>query len=130
MAEDRTHLSANFTNILSAAINVYLCLHIFLTGLCFAAEITSDPIEQLNTIENVTAKINQINDRLTTLSAVKSDQVAQEFGVSTEDFDKRLTDLRMLRSAHERLLYSITALDTAEKEVLSEIGRASCRERV
>jgi hypothetical protein len=119
MAEDKTHLPANRTNIFSAAITVCLCLYIFVTGLCFAAEMTSDPIEQLNSIENVTAKINQINDRLTTLGAVKSDQVAQEFGVSTEDFDKRLTDLRMLRSAHERLLYSIKALDTSKNDVLS-----------
>jgi small-conductance mechanosensitive channel len=102
---------------LSAAISV--CLYLFLQGWCLAEDAISDPIEQMNTVEIVTEKINQINNRLSILSTVKSDQVAQEFGVSIEDFDNRLTDLRMLRSAHERLLYSITALDTAKKDIVS-----------
>lgn len=122
MVGNRTHLSVHFTNIsLLAATSV--CLYIFFSGLCFAAESYSDSIEQLNTVENVTTKISQINDRIATLGAVKSDQVAQEFGVSTEDFDKRLTNLRMLRSAHERLLYSMTSLDTVKKDILSVKGR-------
>ncbi|GEM_PF-2209264 len=45
MAENRTHLPANLTNIFLATMNLCLYLHIFLTGLCFAAEMTSDPIE-------------------------------------------------------------------------------------
>lgn len=102
---------------LSAAISAFL--YIFFQAPCLAADAMADPIEQLNTIEIVTDRINLINNKLSTLSAVKSDQVAQEFGVSTEDFDKRLTDLRMLRSAHERLLYSMTALDTAKKDIVS-----------
>lgn len=76
-------------------------------------------MEQPNTVENVTTAISRISQQLKTLNAVESDQVTQDFGVSTEDFDKRLTDLRMLRSAHERLLYSITALDTANKDLVS-----------
>lgn len=102
---------------LSIAISV--CLYLFFQGPCLAADTMADPTEQLNTIEIVTDRIKQINNRLSTLSIVNSDQVAQEFGVSTEDFVKRLTDLRMLRSAHERLLYSMTALDTAQKDIVS-----------
>ena len=102
---------------LSVAIG--LCLYIFFQAPCLAADDMADPIEQLNTIDIVTDRIHQINTRLSTLGAVNSDQVAQEFGVGTEDFDKRLTDLHMLRSAHERLLYSMTALDTAQKDIVS-----------
>ncbi|WP_321492074.1 mechanosensitive ion channel domain-containing protein [uncultured Desulfobacter sp.] len=122
MAENRAYLPGNYAGTsLGAGIRLCLCLClcIFFSGICFAVEPVSDPMEQLDSVETVKAKIGQINDQLTTLRAVKSDQVAQEFGVSTEDFDKRLIDLRMLRSAHERLLYSITALDGARKEMLA-----------
>ncbi|WP_320042714.1 mechanosensitive ion channel domain-containing protein [uncultured Desulfobacter sp.] len=118
MSEIRTPLPAKGVTIfLSAVISVCLC--IFFPAPCPAADNTPSPIEQPNSIENVKDKIRQINNRLSTLSTVKSDQAALEFGVSTEDFDKRLTDLRLLKSAHERLLYSITAQDTAKKDILS-----------
>lgn len=118
MPEIKTQLPATIKHIfLSAAITV--CLYAYFPGPCCAQDAKSSPPEQMDTIETVTSKINQINYRLSTLSTVKSDRVAQEFGVSTEDFDKRLTDLRMLRSAHERLLYSMTALDSAKKDILS-----------
>ena len=120
MTQHRIHLSFDIADrYLLAVIGACLCLHIVCSGQCFAADVEPDPAGQPETIDSVKAQINRINDRLATLRAVKSDQVALEFGVSTEDFDKRLLDLRMLRSAHERLLYSMTALETAEKDILA-----------
>lgn len=87
-------------------------------GLSHAVENHPGKTQGLDTIEKLQQKINQINNRLTTISTVKSDQVALEFRVTIEDIEKRQLDLRMLRSAHERLLYSISAFDKVEKEVL------------
>ncbi len=64
-------------------------------------------------------EIDTINKNIRIISAAQSDQVAEEFGVSVEDIEKRLLDLRELKSSYERLLTSLSALDKIEKDKLS-----------
>ncbi|HCY85556.1 MAG TPA: hypothetical protein DHV36_10515 [Desulfobacteraceae bacterium] len=98
-------------------------LSIGLMGLAYAEQTnpTSPKAddESLATVEAVQQKIDRINNRLKAASKVKSDRVAQEFGVSQKEFEERLLDLRMLKSSHEQLLYSILALEKIKKEGLA-----------
>lgn len=101
------------------ATGIFVCLFLFMVGFSSAEETSAVKIEELDTVEKVQEKIHQINDRLKIVSTVNANRVPLEFGVSTEEFEQRLLGLRMLKSAHQRLLYSISALKKIEKESLT-----------
>lgn len=77
------------------------------------------PVDILFSIDEVNQKIGEIDNNIKTITAVQSEQVAEEFGVDVADIEKRLLDLRALKSSYERLLISLKALNKIEKEKIA-----------
>jgi potassium efflux system protein len=63
------------------------------------------------TVDDIQRQIKKTGDRIDMIQAVRSDRVAAEFGVDPAAIAKRLFDLGALKSAYERLLNALTALE-------------------
>ena len=71
---------------------------------------------QLSGIDVIQQEIDKIDETIKVITVVKSDRVAEEFGVGVEDIAQRLYDLGLLKSSFERLRNAIVALEKIEKD--------------
>ncbi len=109
-----------------ARIIVLICGIAFLSAVRVTAEedeIPNGPAAQLSEIDAIQKEIDMIDETIKVITLVKSEQVAEEFGVGVEDITQRLYDLGLLKSSFERLRSAIMALEKIEQDIQAVKGR-------